>query len=57
MTGSSARSSRRFRDITRIPVALSGGRRPNPMFSGFPLTPRSFGMLGPVTSASRTPTR
>ncbi len=55
--GSSSPCTSRLTDITRTPSAVTGGRMP----MAFPSTPpagrpNNFGMLGPVMSASSTPT-
>ncbi len=56
MTASSSLGSRRLMDITFIPVELCIGNMPRGLAEGCPCKPNILGMLGPVMSASSTPT-
>src|SRR5665648_102154 len=56
ITGSSSVSIIRFNDIILIPPLLFEGSIPVLLTPALPVTPKIFGMLGPVMSASKTPT-
>ena len=59
-TGSDSSFKSRLIDMMSMPPALFKGRMPAALaaaFSTSPLTPKTFGIEGPVMSASSTPTR
>src|SRR2546427_111920 len=57
ITGISGSSRTRLIDITLIPALVrTGVMRPLGLFEGRSVSPKTFAMLGPVKSASRTPT-
>ena len=49
-------SSRRFREITSIPPAVTSGKMLSPSPTARSVRPKAVGMEGPVMSASMMPT-